>query len=204
MGRIEKRYAGYCRPGAQILRLDPQCRSLDHHPRSSGRRKWQYQNEGLLDRTHLNSSPLTPSARCSTRPGCRYTARSVGATSTTRDSTDWIADTKITPRKEDASLSIHRSAPFKPGIEIEGKTSLLNGPAMPRYVEVSLRSHIHAVTAEECCAPTRIHEPFAAMRTIPEVTCTTEIHDRMPDIFISSNAIATLLICRKNSSKLDC
>ena len=184
---VLKRYAGYCRPGAQILASIP---NVGHWTiiRDLLAGKWQYQNEGLLDRTHLRFFTLDSIREMFDQ--ARLQAHEIrGRDIYNEGFDDWIANTKITHRKEMRAYQYIVRA-FKPGIETR-KDSLLNGPAMPRYVEYPTL-HIHAVTAEECCARPRIHEPFAAMRTIPGVTCTTEIHDRMPDIYIQQRHRNTL------------
>ncbi len=42
--------------------------------------------------------------------------------------------------------------------------------------------HIHAVTAEECCARPRIREPFAMMSTVPGVRCTSGLDNGYPTL----------------------
>ena len=198
MGRIENDMPATAALRAPNPRLDPQYVGHWTNIRDLLDKGRQYQNEGLLDRTHLRFFTLDSIREMFDQ--ARLQVHEIrGRDIYNEGFNDWIADTKITPRKEMRAYQYIVRA-FKPGIETSSD-SLLNGPAMPRYVEYPTL-HIHAVTAEECCARPRIHEPFAATRTIPGVTCTTEIRDENASIFISSNAIATLLICRKNLIKI--
>lgn len=69
------------------------------------------------------------------------------------------------------------------------KTVVVDNRHVPYPAVEIVPLRIHAQTAEACCARPRILEPFAALNTVPGVTCTTrQLGERftgyIPDIYI--------------------
>ncbi len=173
--------AFWLKPGSQCLACIP---NIGHWTVIRGllNGEWEYQDEGLLDRTHLRFFTLKSIRamfeqaglqifECCGRQICNEGAKEWADSLWPTDSESPIADDwlvyqwVIRARKPTA---IHVNAAGEPsGIVIQ--------PDDPDYHHIAIipKLHIHAVTAEDCCARPRIHEPFAMLGTIPGVKCTT-------------------------------
>lgn len=169
---ILKRLAMYIKPGAQCLACIP---NVQHWTviRDLLNGKWEYTDSGLLDRTHLRFFTLD-SIRAMFKQAGLQVYEIIGRDICNEGFDEWLNDSEVTFAKEMKAYQYIVRA-IKPNVHCT-ITKITNGvrevvDSGPAQQIPKL--HLHAVTAEECCARPRIHEPFAMLRTIPRVKCTT-------------------------------
>lgn len=192
---VMKRLAGFLRPGAQVLASIP---NVQHWTviRDLLAGKWEYQDEGLLDRTHLRFFTLDSIRKMFDQAGLHIheiRGRDL-CNEGHREFADAIMSADDHLGKNVFDLLGLNEAEWERCTRAYQYIVRAVKPVMNREIWASehqhfdsdkfetkvwespkpiAKLHIHAVTAEECCARPRIHEPFAAMRTVPGVTCTT-------------------------------
>jgi len=162
-------------PGAQILACIP---NVQHWTviRDLIAGHWRYADEGLLDRTHLRFFTLESIREMFEQAGLQvFEIR--GRDLCNEGSEHWHQEYDIPTRKELRAYQYVVRA-VKPIVCVghSFKDGFFNNelPIKPL--------HIHAVTAEECCARPRIREPLAMIGTIPGVRCTTsQFRDGYPN-----------------------
>lgn len=186
-----KRLAAYVRPGAQVLASIP---NVQHWTiiRDLLNGKWDYADEGLMDRTHL---------RFFTRKTIKEMFAAAGlqvfemrGRDLCNDGFDDFIESRLGENRDKPWSRDYRELKayqyivraVKPKIEpVMGYDNRIgvffgvNERQQPEHLRV------HAVTAEECCARPRILEPFAMMGTEPGVKCT--MGDKLvgkPDIIV--------------------
>lgn len=185
-------------PGAQVLASIP---NVQHWTviRDLLAGHWRYTDEGLLDRTHLRFFTLESIRELFKDAGLQVheiRGRDICNEGLAKwvDDNEWITEVSSLsqiPKEWRAYQYIVRA--LKPNIhctitrnESNGdKTVTHSGPA-----DVTPKLHIHAITAEDCCARPRIHEPFKMLATIPGVKCTVgrNLDTVNPDIHIQQRA----------------
>lgn len=145
------RLAAYVKPGGLILACIP---NVQHWTiiRDLMAGKWTYTDEGLMDRTHLRFFTLA-SIREMFDGAALQIVDIKGRDICNQGFEAWVAESGTKTAKEMRAYQYVVRA-VKPPAAIE-------------------TIHVHAVLAEACCARPRILEPFAALRTIPGVKCTT-------------------------------
>lgn len=163
------------KPGAQVLACIP---NVQHWSviRDLLEGKWEYTDSGLLDRTHLRFFTLDSIRTMFADAGLQVfeiVGRDLfndgwrdfmdvffdGSPSSQLDNGIDLDELKKTSR---AYQYVVRAA--KPHSASLGGFTHIEIVATPKL-------HIHAVTAEACCARPRILEPFAMLGTIPGVKC---------------------------------
>jgi SAM-dependent methyltransferase len=166
----------YLKPGGLVLASIP---NVGHWTVIAGllRGEWDYQDEGLLDRTHLRFFTLKSirelfkgaglemfevRGRKIGNEGYPEFVRMNGPCPNDALVYQWI----VRALKPTGEVIAHGGI----GIGDDGKAHVWTKDEPVNPVQ---KLHIHAITAEACCARQRIHEPFAALATIPGMRCTT-------------------------------
>ena len=111
--------------------------------------KWEYQSEGLLDRTHL---------RFFTRQSIEQMFRGAGLS---------VFETRGRDIANAGYDDFAAELTFEPPKELRAYQYLVRAvkgdPPKPL--------HIHAITSQTVCVPVRIDQPLAALATVPGVRC---------------------------------
>ena len=175
-------------PGAQVIASIP---NVQHWTiiRDLLAGKWEYQDEGLLDRTHLRFFTLDSIRKLFEQAGLQVhevrgrdlcneghkefaDAIQSGDDQLGKNVFDLLGLNEAEwDRRTRAYQYIVRAVKPEPRLILG--TNGVHATAR-EYMTIPIEPiHIHAVTAEDCCARPRIHEPFAALRTVPGVMCTT-------------------------------
>lgn len=157
------------KPGAQVLACIP---NVQHWTvvRDLLAGKWDYQDSGLLDRTHLRFFTLKSIRELFDQAGLQV-HEIIGRDICNEGFYEWA---------DNAFGSEQTGLPK----EMRAYQYIVRAIKPSCSVDVIPKLHIHAVIAEDCCARPRIHEPFAMLRTIPGVKCTTDTCKEQPDIEI--------------------
>ncbi len=142
--------------------------------------KWDYTDSGLLDRTHLRFFTLKSIREMFDAAGLQV-FEIVGRDLFNEGFEDWYADrVGDHPQKEMRAYQYIVRA-IKPSMVEAFKLDDRGYPDGPHIVPCPIpKLHIHAVTAEACCARPRILEPFAMLGTIPGVKCTAGLDNATP------------------------
>ncbi len=177
-----KRMMAFIAPGAQVLASIP---NVQHWTviRDLLEGKWDYTDSGLLDRTHLRFFTLKSIREMFDAAGLQV-FEIVGRDICNEGFYEWADDafgSEQTGLSKEMRAYQYVVRAIKPA---DHATSgiVVNGKWEP-YATIP-RLHIHAVTAEACCARPRILEPFAMLSTIPGVKCTTGEWPGKPDVLI--------------------
>lgn len=178
-------------PGAQVLASIP---NIQHWTaiRALMNGEWDYTDEGLFDRTHLRFFTRKTIEAMFAAAGLQIFE--VRGTRFMIDGFEPWWDTEI-KKPKNGPLWVNSQIyqwivrAVKPP---ENSMRRIGHPETLCVVWSLPKLHIHAITAEPCCARPRIHEPFAALATIPGVTCTASEAGSHPvfkaDILIQQRA----------------
>lgn len=162
--------------------------------------QWRYADEGLLDRAHLRYFTLEGVKTLFAQAGLHVfevRGRMLG----NEGFEEWLASSGLKPSK--AEIGHMKAYQFvvravKPTAKQDSKGGYVIGlPSGDPRID---KLHIHAITAEECCARPRIREPSAALNTIPGVRCTAGLDGSYPapgDIMIQQRFRALDLGCQR-------
>jgi SAM-dependent methyltransferase len=180
----------YLHPGAQVLASIP---NVGHWTiiRDLLNGRWDYQDEGLLDRTHLRFFTRS-SIKAMFEAAGLYVFEMRGRDLFNEGFEEWY-DSEFQSRPIKPLMArtnelrafqyIVRAIKPRPVIQQPdgswaGTDELVKSP----FAELQRHDplHIHAITAEECCARPRIREPFAMLETIPGVRCTAGLDNGTP------------------------
>ncbi len=171
-------------PGAQVLACIP---NVQHWTviRDLLEGKWDYQDSGLLDRTHLRFFTLKSIREMFDAAGLQI--HEIVGRDLFNEGIESFCDNRFRccndfepPKEWRAYQYIVRA--FRPERWSDRYKGMEVAVTNPPYAAISPidsainrtpKLHIHAVTAEACCARPRILEPFTMLSTIPGVKCTT-------------------------------
>ncbi len=174
------------KPGAQVLACIP---NVQHWTviRDLLNGKWDYADSGLLDRTHLRFFTLKSIRKMFYTAGLQV-FEIVGRDLFNEGAQEWYDFSFDHPRHSNNPMPPEMRAyqyvvrAFKPERWSDRYEGLEIAVTNPPYAVISptdsainrlTKLHIHAITAEACCARPRILEPFAMLGTIPGIKCTT-------------------------------
>ncbi len=164
-----KRLTEIAKPGAQILASIP---NVQHWSiiRDLLKGEWEYTDSGLLDRTHLRFFTLKSIRAMFDAAGLQiFECRGRRLFNEGFEAFRFDLGEGVVP--QDAGVYQWVIRAIKPSV---ATLEDLGHPEWPSIVPCPIpKLHIHAVTAEDCCARPRILEPFAMLSTIPGVKCTT-------------------------------
>ncbi len=152
-----RRYVNAIAPGAQVLASIPNMQhfSAIYHLLIG---EWPRADEGLFDRTHLRWFTLKSIREMFDEAGLQILeVRGIRASN---DEAGWKEWLKIAATIDVEGFDLKQTAPLQ---------YLVRAVKPPAEITPL---HIHAVTAEGCCARPRILEPFEMLSTIPGVKCT--------------------------------
>ncbi len=157
------------KPGALILACIP---NIGHWTviRDLMAGKWTYTDEGLMDRTHLRFFTLESIVATFQDAGLQIDSI-MGRDICNEGLEDWISESGI-PYTNQIRAYQYVVRAVKPDVRLYGGHA---GPGMSRgaldgqpFAHATIQHlHIHAITDGTVCERPRIHEPFAALRTIP-------------------------------------
>ncbi len=197
--KILKELAEIVHPSGQVLACIP---NVQHWTviRDLLDGKWDYADSGLLDRTHLRFFTLKSIREMFEQAGLQV-HEIIGRDLFNDGYNKWLNDEMRDGVYHDKQFLAYQYLvrAFKPAaihLRAAGETTgIMVQPTDPHYSHIAHipKLHIHAIEAEDCCARPRIREPFAMLKTIPGVKCTTGI---VPDLPSDANKI---LIRQRNT-----
>ena len=199
-----KRLVCLATPGCQVLASIP---NIGHWSiiRDLIEGHWTYADEGLLDKTHLRFFALE-SIKAMFADAGLHVFEIRGRTIFNEGFEEWSKKTLL--RTPSAQMKAYQY--IVRAIKLSGKCYAIGnifGECIDRPVDLPKKLHVHAITAEECCARPRIREPFAALSTIPGVTCTIGPNvsiAKPPQIVIQQRARAIDFVAQKALIDLGC
>lgn len=175
-------------PGAQVLACIP---NVQHWTviRDLLSGKWDYQDSGLMDRTHLRFFTLDSIQKMFADAGLQV-FEVVGRDLCNEGLEKWLDEAPVHyaegTRRLDEVPKEWRAYQYVVRAIKPAERPLFSMPNLD--VEVIPSLHIHAVLGEACCARPRILEPFRFLGTIPGVRCMTgrgeAFSSPLPDITI--------------------
>jgi 2-polyprenyl-3-methyl-5-hydroxy-6-metoxy-1,4-benzoquinol methylase len=185
-------------PGAQIIASIP---NVQHYTLLYAllTGTFEYMDEGISDRTHLRWFTLDNIRTMFEDAGLQiHEIRGIkGTIGGGPDDGEWAKWVERIGSVPDLDLKRMRALQYlvravKPH-EAKFDAELRHGTLLSIGGEIPCKPqplHIHAVTAEGCCARPRILEPFAMLGTMPGVKCTTghNLDTVNPDIHIQQRA----------------
>ena len=196
----------WLKPGAQVLACIP---NVQHWTviRDLLNGKWEYTDSGLLDRTHLRFFTLDSIRKMFSEAGLQV-FEIVGRDLFNEGFASWSANLGRENTKELRAYQyvVRAIKPIKEmtiedceaGQEKRRHMLAIRGVFGPKPIP---KLHIHAVTAEDCCARPRIHEPFAMLSTIPGVRCSTA--DRMDGPSVNQREDERLVWIQQRHRRID-
>ncbi len=179
---VLRRLVGEVNPGGQVLASIP---NVQHWTviRDLLDGKWEYTDSGLMDRTHLRFFTLDSIRKMFADAGLQV-FEIVGRDLFNEGIIDflngWLDGNWSPPNASDDWEKKLRAYQYVVRAIKPQRNSAGDVEVMRNFGEkITLgdpypidKLHIHAVTAEACCARPRILEPFAMLGTIPGVKCT--------------------------------
>lgn len=180
------RYCQHLKPGGQVLASIP---NVGHWSVILGllRGEWRYQDEGLLDRTHLRFFTLEGAVEMFRGAGLEVF--SVGNRTIGNEGMDQLTnlfDSRTLDRRVDwVSLTSYQYI-IRSRKPIGNPNDSLRSDKPTGNLVKPL--HVHAVTDGTICERPRIHEPFAALNTIPGVRCTSHRWGSIPAVDMNTES----------------
>ncbi len=203
---------GWLPPGSTVLASVP---NVQHWSviRDLLNGKWEYTDSGLMDRTHLRFFTLDSIRKMFADAGLQVfeiVGRDLfnqgweefiqifedGSPSSQLDNGIKLNELRKTSQAYQYIVRAVKPERWRDRYG-DSEQAMLNPPdsvinPIDSAINRMPKLHIHAVTAEACCARPRILEPFAMLQTIPGVKCTTSstsaIPDAAPDILVMQRA----------------
>ncbi len=172
--RVLKTFVQWAKPGAQVLACIP---NVQHWTiiRDLMAGHWTYTDEGLMDRTHLRWFTLSGIRGLFQQAGL-HIFEIIGRDFCNEGMQEWSdsmwPDDQGEPPPHEWRAFQYIVRAIKPS-PVPGYTTPEGKEPFVQIIPAK-QMHIHAITAEECCARPRIHEPFAMLRTMPGVRCTVD------------------------------